>query len=200
MGRLPSVGSVVMSTNQARAATLAPVAAQRQVIKLSQTVVDNSNATGECDKRGCENEAVAVVYFENTGSKKHMCVGHAGGAAAKNPHARTGNGRSYNGETKDSLSRPEGSKTLEWADEETLAAVWNDFETFWVGASSNSSDGSIHLFKHCSMLRGRTDKRKSKPVSAFPVGWKQPCRHCVYLWEHNDSSEVREVLSRYADE
>jgi len=103
-------------------------------------------------------------------------------------------------ETKDCLERPKGSNTLEWADEETLEAVWNDFDTFWVGSSSNSSKGSIHLFEHCSMLRNRTDKKKPKPVSAFPVGYNQPCRHCVYLWEHNEIETVREVLAQYADE
>jgi len=103
-------------------------------------------------------------------------------------------------ETKDCLERPKGSNTLEWADEETLAAVWNDFERFWIGSSSNSGDGSIHLFEYCSMLRDRTDRKKSKPVTSYPVGWKQPCRHCVYLWAHNDSSDVREVLAQYGNE
>jgi hypothetical protein len=103
-------------------------------------------------------------------------------------------------ETKDELDRPPSSQAIEWATDEEKEQIWDDFETFWVGSSNNGGRGNLHLFEYCSTIRGRTDKKKEKDVACYPIGFKEPCRNCVHLWRHNEIEEVREVLSRYADE
>jgi hypothetical protein len=145
-----------------------------------------------CSHDSCEHKATIVVLFEDT--QKEMCSGHAGHAVRYQDGVTTAGSK-----TKDCLERPEGSETVAWADEETVAEIWATFDTFWISAT-NTGNGAIHLFEHCAMLRNRTNQKRKKPVSAYPVGWHQPCRHCVYLWEHNDTEEVREVLQRYAEE
>lgn len=153
---------------------------------------------GKCCHESCEHKATAVVLFGDEDSQKEMCAGHAGQAVRYQEGVTTA-GSTETKTERDCLERPEGSDTVAWADEETVAEIWTTFDTFWISAT-NTGNGAIHLFEHCAMLRNRTNQKREKPVSAYPVGWHQPCRHCVYLWEHNDTEEVREVLQRYAEE
>jgi hypothetical protein len=164
------------------------------------TEIENANASGRCDKATCSNRAVAVVYFEDTDTKKQMCDGHSGQAVQQH-HARTGANRpSHTTSANDSLNRPQASDTVAWADESTIQAIWDDsqIDHFYTTAGGSTDDGNIHLFPCSGVRSAKSCQRKEKAV--FPVGYAQPCRNCRYMWSHNDVADVKRVLARYVND